>query len=176
MKTKTILTLLTIGTLMSCGDTKKETAKIRSFELSPIDGNDTINVFDVYGRKQGVWFTKDSKDTMVYLNDTGYSTKGTTARELIKALNERRGYKDCTIKSVTVNGTYHGKNLLFQNNEANGIQKILLDKKEVVSEFKATAFELPLTDLKHGQKFELTIVYCDATPRPFKILNEEVIK
>jgi hypothetical protein len=84
--------------------------------------------------------------------------------------------KNCKSTSTVIKGTYHGKNLLFQNSETNGIQKILVDNKEIVSKFNSTAFELPLTNLKDGQKFEVKIVYCDATPPPFKILNADVIK
>ncbi|MGZ3864335.1 MAG: hypothetical protein ACXVPN_03970 [Bacteroidia bacterium] len=76
MKTKTLPVLLTIGTLLSCSDAKKETAKIRSFELNPLNGKDTVNVTDSKGRKQGIWLKTRSEysvsvtDTMYYLNDT----------------------------------------------------------------------------------------------------------
>jgi len=84
--------------------------------------------------------------------------------------------KNCKSTSTVIKGTYNGKNLLFQNSETNGIQKILVDNKEIVSNFNSIAFELPLSNLKVGQKFELKIVYCDTTPTPYKILNVEVIK
>jgi hypothetical protein len=76
---------------MSCGNpgSNSKTKAIKSFELSY--NNDTINVIDAYGRKQGIWLTKkDSKDTIVYLNDTAYLTTGKTAREFIRSLNEKR--------------------------------------------------------------------------------------
>jgi len=98
MKIKKILALLAICTLFSCGESKQpETPFIQSFELSY--SSDTVNVIDRYGRKQGVWLNTLSNytanmvtvpDTLVYLNDTAYSTKGTTARELIWSLNEKR--------------------------------------------------------------------------------------
>lgn len=89
MKNKAILTLLALGALISCEEPKpKRKAAIMSFELSY--SNDTINVIDSNDWKQGVWVTRGSKDTMVYRNDTGYSTQGTTARELIRTLSEER--------------------------------------------------------------------------------------
>jgi hypothetical protein len=84
--------------------------------------------------------------------------------------------KKCKLISTVITGKYTGKNLMFQNNETNGIQKMLLDGKEVVSNFNSTAFELPLDKLKKGQAFKLEIIYCDVKPVPYKILNEDAIK
>ena len=61
---------------MSCGDVKKETTKIKSFEVSPLNGKDTINIIDYKGQKQGMWLKFHTNnmvsvaDTMYYRNDT----------------------------------------------------------------------------------------------------------
>jgi hypothetical protein len=84
--------------------------------------------------------------------------------------------KNCNPISTTIKGTYKGKNLFFQNDGANGIQKILLNKEEVVSNYSSAAFEILLSSLKTGEAFELNIVYCDKIPAPYKLLNPEAIK
>ncbi len=83
--------------------------------------------------------------------------------------------KKCNSTSTVIKGTYKGENLMFKNSETNGIQKILVDNKEIATKF-STAFELPLSNLKRGQTFELKIIYCDLTPIPYKILNPDAIK
>lgn len=55
---------------MSCGDTKKKTVKIKSFELNPTNSKDTINVLDSQGRKQGIWLKMNRADNMVSVPDT----------------------------------------------------------------------------------------------------------
>ncbi|MGZ3864350.1 MAG: hypothetical protein ACXVPN_03895 [Bacteroidia bacterium] len=71
MKTKILLILSTIGTLLSCSDVKRKTVKIKSFELSPVNGKDTINVVDSKGRKQGIWLTTKTANSVSY-TDTLY--------------------------------------------------------------------------------------------------------
>ncbi len=85
MTMQQLLAATTILTLMSCdnkstGDNKPT---IKSFELNPLNGKDTINIVDSKGRKQGIWLTplknpNDNMvavpDTMVYRNDTLVST------------------------------------------------------------------------------------------------------
>ena len=83
---------------------------------------------------------------------------------------------NCKITSTIINGVYHGKNLNFQNQENNGIQKIFLNNKEVKAKFNSKTFELSLAELKLDQAFELKIVYCEMAPIPYSILNPEVIK
>lgn len=86
------------------------------------------------------------------------------------------GNQECKTTFKIIKGTYKGTNPFFQNNLANGIQKIYLNNKEVVSSFSSTVFELPLAGLKSGQKFELKIVYCSGAKNPYKIINPESIK
>jgi len=82
---------------MSCGS--KQTAY--SYQLS--DNKDTINIIDYLGRRQGIWLMPNSKDTMVFLNDTGYSTKSTSTREIIKMLNTTKGAALDSVKKQAVN-------------------------------------------------------------------------
>lgn len=82
MKIQQLLTAATILTLVSCNNKQPSgdsSTKFKSFELSPTNGKDTINVIDSKGRKQGVWLTplKNTNDnivavpdTIVYSNDT----------------------------------------------------------------------------------------------------------
>jgi hypothetical protein len=81
----------------------------------------------------------------------------------------------CTPTSTVITGTYKGKNLFIRNSEKDGIQEIRLDGKQVSAK-PSTAFEVVLSQLKSGQKFELEIIYCTEAIDPFKILNPEVIK
>ena len=72
--------------LFSCSTNnseKKEMPQFKSFELS---GTDTINAIDGNGLRQGIWLMPISKDTMVYLNDTGFSAKTITTGEIIRQL------------------------------------------------------------------------------------------
>lgn len=72
--------------LFSCStdnSEKKVTPQFKSFELS---GTDTINAIDINGLRQGIWLMPISKDTMVYLNDTGFSAKTITTGEIIRQL------------------------------------------------------------------------------------------
>ena len=84
----------------------------------------------------------------------------------------------CVEKTQTIKGKYNGKNLFFENQATNGIQKIYINNKEVVSNAATVtkAFELKLSDLKLGQSFDLKIVFCEMVPTPFKILNPDDIK
>lgn len=90
------LAIILVLVLVSCGSTKQKPNSPKSFELSY--SNDTINVIDHYGRRQGVWLIGFSKDTMVFLNDTGYSTKNSTAREVIRMLNKHKNVGIDTVK------------------------------------------------------------------------------
>ncbi|MEO6304759.1 MAG: hypothetical protein ABIP51_16480 [Bacteroidia bacterium] len=83
---------------------------------------------------------------------------------------------NCKPTSNTIKGTYHGKNLMFENRAEGGIQKILINNKEVASKINSATFELPLKNLKDGEAFELKIIYCEMVPASYKILNPEVIK
>lgn len=57
-----------------------------SFELGGPNGKDTLNIIDGNKLKQGLWIMRDTKDSMVYRNDTGYSTKGHTYGEVVRML------------------------------------------------------------------------------------------
>ncbi|MBA2612480.1 MAG: hypothetical protein H0U95_10945 [Bacteroidetes bacterium] len=85
---------------------------------------------------------------------------------------------NCIVASKVIKGKYNGKNLLFENQATNGIQKIYINDKEVVSNATSVtkAYELKLSDLKMGQAFDLKIVFCEMVPTPFKILNPDDIK
>jgi len=85
MTIQQLLIATTILTLMSCNtkSTSDNKPKIKSFELNPINGKDTINVIDSKGRKQGIWLTPlrnpnnnvvAVSDTIIYRNDTVVST------------------------------------------------------------------------------------------------------
>lgn len=75
MTIQQLLTVATILSLVSC-DNKQSTGdnerQIKSFELSPLNGKDTINIIDSKGRKQGIWLSplKNSNDNVVYAPDT----------------------------------------------------------------------------------------------------------
>ena len=77
----TIFTLLVL--IVSCDTKTPEKYCSRSFEFN--FKGDTFNLTDCNG-KQGIWVMHYSKDTMVYLNDTGHSAKTITSGELIRML------------------------------------------------------------------------------------------
>lgn len=67
----------------SCDTKTTEKHYTSSFEFN-LKG-DTINLTDCNGR-QSIWIMRYSKDTMVYLNDTGYSAKTITSGEIMRNL------------------------------------------------------------------------------------------
>lgn len=89
MRTFILLGLLSLLSLVACHTETKTTEQkhfIQSYELGGPSGKDTMNLVDSYGYKQGLWVTRNRKDTMVYRNDTGYSTKGHTFGEVQRML------------------------------------------------------------------------------------------
>ena len=82
--------------LSSCGTNHSDEKTIQanaSFELS---GTDTVNLIDENGLRQGIWIKNPSKDTLVYLNDTGFSAKTITTGEIVASfmLNKTIHYHD----------------------------------------------------------------------------------
>jgi hypothetical protein len=75
--------------VLSACNTKTESEgkyPLGSYELGGPSGKDTLNIIDGNKLKQGLWIMRNTKDTMVYRNDTGYSTKGHTFSEVQRML------------------------------------------------------------------------------------------
>lgn len=89
-----LLTIIGLITLSACENeslNKEQEHFLQSYELGGPNGKDTMNVVDAHGYKQGLWIMRNRKDTMVYKNDTGYSTKGYTFGEVVRML--KAGHK-----------------------------------------------------------------------------------
>lgn len=101
-----LFSIICIVILSAC-NTQPDTQEkypLKSFELGGPFMKDTINILDASNRKQGLWIIPKSKDTLVYKNDTGYSTQGHTFREVVKMLNAGQlqlfiSYDSLTVKS-----------------------------------------------------------------------------
>lgn len=98
MTTNKFLIALVILTLMSCN---RKSKVVYSYQLS--NNRDTINIIDHAGLRQGIWLMPNSKDTMVFLNDTGYSTKTSSVDEIIKMLNTSKGAALDSVKKQAIN-------------------------------------------------------------------------
>ena len=86
-----LLSISILFILSSCGTNHSDEKTIQanaSFELS---GTDTVNLIDENGLRQGIWIKNPSKDTLVYLNDTGFSAKTITTGEIIRRLKTDGG-------------------------------------------------------------------------------------
>jgi hypothetical protein len=79
----------------------------KSFEICPM--GDTINLVDANGMKQGLWLMPISKDTMIWLNDTGHSADRTTSAEIIRFLKQNGNKAVVPIEKV--DGHYVAPNL-----------------------------------------------------------------
>lgn len=88
MRTFILLGLLSLLSLVACNTKTESEGKYSSgsYELGGPNMKDTINIIDGNKLKQGLWIMPISKDTMVYRNDTGYSTKGHTFGEVQRML------------------------------------------------------------------------------------------
>jgi hypothetical protein len=88
MRTFILLGLLSLLSLVACNTKAESNDKypLGSFELGGPSGKDTLNIIDGNKLKQGLWIMRNTKDTMVYRNDTGYSTKGHTFGEVQRML------------------------------------------------------------------------------------------
>lgn len=86
---KKLVSSICLGIVLSACHTETKTTEqehfTQSYELDGPTGKDTMNVIDEHGYKQGLWIMRN-KDTMVYRNDTGYSTKGHTFGEVQRML------------------------------------------------------------------------------------------
>ncbi len=70
---KTLVTLLVVVIAFSCNNNSKNTTSIKSFELPINHPQDTINIVDGNGKKQGIWWpspTNKLKDTTLFKNDS----------------------------------------------------------------------------------------------------------
>lgn len=83
---------------------------------------------------------------------------------------------NCKTTSTVISGTYQGKNLYFQTTMDNSIQKITLNKKEMPKLFLSSTFELDLSTLMAGDKYEIIIEYCEGKELPYRLLNPETVK
>lgn len=106
MKICILLSLLSLLSLVACNTKTESEGKypLGSFELGGPNGTDTLNIIDGNKLKQGLWIMRNTKDTVVYKNDTGYSTKGHTYGEVVRMLESgNRGgfitYDSLVVKS-----------------------------------------------------------------------------
>ena len=69
-----LLIAVTILSLASCNFNNQSSADskptMRSFEIDPTNGKDTINIIDNQGRKQGLWLNRIHTNNMITVSDT----------------------------------------------------------------------------------------------------------
>lgn len=102
---KIVLSSIICIVILSACNTQLDTQEkypLKSFELGGPFMKDTINILDANNHKQGLWIMPKSKDTLVYKNDTGYSTQGYTFREVVKMLSEGKLQQFTSYDSLTV--------------------------------------------------------------------------
>ena len=104
MKTFILLGLLSLLSLVACNTKPESNDKypLGSFELGGPNGTDTLNIIDGNKLKQGLWIMRNTKDTVVYRNDTGYSTKGHTYGEVVRMLESGNRGEFITYDSLAV--------------------------------------------------------------------------
>ena len=77
----------------SCGNKTKETSSTSAIEEKKQFvikyPTDTINYLDVNGHKQGLWVDFNTKERLIYKDDTAYTFTDSTVQELIKTLNKK---------------------------------------------------------------------------------------
>jgi nitrous oxide reductase accessory protein NosL len=101
-----VLAILTILILLSCENHHEEKKPMQPIKISSEAGTpENFNVIDIKGRKQGIWIDEQAHDTVVYLNDTAYLIKGTTAHELWHFL-QRKGKRRDTVNIILKPDTF----------------------------------------------------------------------
>lgn len=90
--------LVMILVLLSCGNRHEEQKPLQPIKISSdVQVSDSFNSIDSKGRRQGIWLGEQNEDTVVYLNDTAYLIRGTTAHELWDFLKKKGKHKEPNI-------------------------------------------------------------------------------
>lgn len=91
--TKRTLSLLFIFLIASCESKTTETnntAAVDAKQQFVIKyPTDTINYLDANGHKQGLWVDLNTKERVIYKDDTAYTFTDSTVQDLITKLNHK---------------------------------------------------------------------------------------
>ncbi|HLC82623.1 MAG TPA: hypothetical protein VJI69_02255, partial [Bacteroidia bacterium] len=79
--------------IISCGNKTTESASTIDIEGTQQFvikyPSDTINYLDVNGHKQGLWIDINTKEKVIYKDDTAYTFTDSTVQDLVKMLNKK---------------------------------------------------------------------------------------
>lgn len=94
MKTiKLLIPSTLIFLITSCGNKTTETTSTTAIEERQQFvikyPTDTLNFLDPNGHKQGLWIDLNTKEQVIYKDDTAYTFTDSTVQELITRLNKK---------------------------------------------------------------------------------------